>query len=139
MACSCPDARQCWTALTSSIAASPDIFTHAHIALTALVTGAICLGISFWRIPGRRYAFLNVAIGLIAGLMVYLWRASANVASLNHDGIPGFSANDWLAPVLVFVALSVFADLVPPSDPRRFAQVRGAATLTAFAVNVITI
>ena len=123
----------------STSVASPDIFTHGHIAVTALVTGTVCLAISWWRMPARRRAVLSVAIGVLAGSVVYLWRASANVVSLNRDGLPGFSANDWLAPVLVFVALSVFADLVPPSDPRRFAQVRGAATITAFAVNVITI
>jgi hypothetical protein len=82
---------------------------------------------------------VSILIGLISAGVVYLWRASANVAPLNQDGISGFSANDWLAPVVVFVALSVFADLVPPISRERFVQVRGLATISAFAVNVITI
>jgi len=103
------------------------------------VTGVTCLGVALWRTVGRRRVLLSIAIGSIAGVIVFLWRASANVAALNRDGIPGFSANDWLAPVLVFVALSLFGALVPPSDQGRFRQVLAAATLTAFAVNVITI
>jgi Co/Zn/Cd efflux system component len=43
---------------------------------------------------------------------------------LNRDGLEGFSANDWLAPVIVYVTLSVYAALNPPDDARRFAQVR---------------
>ena len=58
---------------------------------------------------------------------------------LNRDGLSGYSANDWLAPVITFVVLSVYADLFPPSNERRFAQVRAAATITAFVVNVVTI
>ena len=78
-------------------------------------------------------------MAVLVGGTVYLWRASANMPQLNNDGIPGFSANDWLAPVVTFVVLSVYADLVPPVNQRRFAQVRAAATIAAFAVNVITI
>ena len=44
-----------------------------------------------------------------------------------------------LGEELGFDVLSVYADLFPPPDERRFAQVRAAATITAFAVNVITI
>ena len=75
----------------------------------------------------------------MAGMAVYLWRASANMPQLNNDGLQGYSANDWLAPVIVFVILSIYADLFPPVDLRRFGQVRAAATLVAFVVNVITI
>jgi hypothetical protein len=35
--------------------------------------------------------------------------------------------------------LSLYADLRPPVDRRRFAQARALATIAAFAVNVITI
>ena len=58
---------------------------------------------------------------------------------LNNDGLQAYSANDWLAPVITFVALSIYADLLPPTNPRRFAHVRAAATIVTFAVNVITI
>ena len=82
---------------------------------------------------------ISILVGLISAGVVYLWRASANVVPLNQDGISGFSANDWLAPVVVFVALSVFADLARPGNRERFVQVRALATISAFAVNVITI
>jgi hypothetical protein len=58
---------------------------------------------------------------------------------LNRDGISGYSANDWLAPVVTFVVVTLYGDLFPPADERRFRQVRAAATLAAFVVNVVTI
>ena len=117
----------------------PDVFSHVHIAATAATTGAICAGIGIWRLSGTRRTSAGLIVGALAGIAVYLLRASANMPQLNNDGIQGFSANDWLAPVIVFVILSVYADLFPPPDPRRFRQVRGAATLVAFVVNVVTI
>ena len=117
----------------------PDTFNHARIAATATTTGVICAGIGMWRLGERPRAVAGLIVGALAGLAVYLLRASANMPQLNNDGIQGFSANDWLAPVVVFVILSVYADLFPPPDPHRFRQVRGAATLVAFIVNVVTI
>ena len=117
----------------------PNTFSHAHIAATAATTGVICAGIGMWRLGERRRAVAGLVVGALAGLAVYLWRASANMPQLNNDGIQGFSANDWLAPAIVFVVLSVYADLFPPADPRKFGHVRAAVTLVAFAVNVITI
>ena len=117
----------------------PDTFTHAHIAGTAATTGVIGAGLGMWRLAGQRRAIAGLAVGALAGFAVYLFRASANMAHLNNDGIQGFSANDWLAPAIVFVVLSVYAGLFPPVDARRFGQVRAAAALVAFAVNVITI
>lgn len=116
-----------------------DTFTHAHIAATAAITGAVAGAIAAWRLTGRDRLVSGGAVAVISALAVYLWRASANMAQLNNDGINGFSANDWLAPVIVFVALSIYADLRPPTNPARFAQVRAAAAIVAFAVNVITI
>jgi hypothetical protein len=121
------------------IAVTADTFTHGHIALTAAITGVICAGIAMWRLSGPRRLAAGLAVGVLAAGAVYLWRASANMAQLNNDGLPGYSANDWLAPVITFVALSIYADLTPPTNPRRFGQVRAAATIVAFAVNVITI
>ena len=117
----------------------PDTFSHAHIAATAATTGVICAGIGMWRLGERPRAVAGLIVGALAGLAVYVWRASANMPQLNNDGIQGFSANDWLAPAIVFVVLSVYADLFPPADPRKFGHVRAAVTLVAFAVNVITI
>jgi hypothetical protein len=58
--------------------------------------------------------------------------------ALNDDGLPGFSANDWAAPVLTFVFLSLFADLRAPPISTAIAK-PALAALAALAVNVITI
>src|SRR5437870_6070052 len=118
---------------------TPDIFSHVHIAVTAATTGAICAGIGIWRLSGTRRMAAGLIVGALAGIAVYLLRASANMPQLNNDGIQGLSANDWLAPTFVFVALRVYAEVFPPADLRRFGQVRAAATVVALAVNVITI
>lgn len=122
-----------------TVAVAADTFSHAHIAATAATAGILTAGIGAWRLPGPRRVVAGLIVGVVAGAAVYLWRASANMPQLNDDGLPGYSANDWLAPAIVFVALSVYADLFPPPDPRRFGQVRAAATIVALAVNVITI
>ena len=119
--------------------ATPDTFSHTHIAATAAISAAICAAIAVWRLSGKRQVLAGLIVGALAGIAVYLFRASANMPQLNNDGIQGFSANDWLAPVIVFAILSIYADLFPPRDPRRFKQVRGAATLVAFVINVVTI
>ena len=116
-----------------------DPFSHAHIASTAATTAVISAAIGIWRLTGTRRVAAGLLIGALSGIAVYFWRASANMPQLNNDGLSGYSANDWLAPVIVFVVLSIYADLIPPTDPHRFKQVRAAATIVAFAVNVITI
>jgi hypothetical protein len=121
------------------IAAAADVFTHTHIALTAASTGAITFGVAIWRLEGKRRWLAALTVAVLVAAVVYLWRASANMPQLNRDGLQGFSANDWLAPAVTFIALSVYVDLFPPADRRRFAQVRAAATIAAFAINVITI
>jgi hypothetical protein len=76
---------------------------------------------------------------LLSGMSVFLWRVSANMPQLNADGLPGFSANDWLAPVLTYVFLGAYAQLRPPADPRRYGQARALATIASLVVNVVTI
>jgi hypothetical protein len=121
------------------VIATADAFSHAHMATTAATTGVICAGLGIWRLAGRHRVAAGLIVGVLTGTAVYLWRASANMPQLNNDGLSGYSANDWLAPIIVFVVLSIYADLFPPTDLRRFRQVRAAATIVAFAVNVITI
>ena len=123
----------------TSNAVMADVFTHAHIAFTAACTGVVSLGVAVWRFQGRRRWLDALTVAVLVTGAVFLWRASANMPQLNNDGLPGYSANDWLAPAITFIVLSVYADLFPPTDQRRFAQVRAAATFAAFAINVITI
>ncbi|MGV9668861.1 hypothetical protein ACWDUL_40745 [Nocardia niigatensis] len=118
-------------------AAGP-VFGHAHILLTAAITAVITAGFAAWRLG--RDGWIDVAgTGLVAGAAVWLWRVSANMPQLNDDGLPGFSANDWLAPVLTYMFVSLYAALRPPTDRHRFEQTRALAFLTSLAVNVITI
>lgn len=114
------------------------VFSVAHIGLTAAITAVLALGAAYWRLP--RGAWLDIlAIALLAGAAVFLWRVSANMPPLNDDGLPGFSANDWAAPILTFVALTVYTDLRAPAELRAYRQARALATFAALAINVITI
>ncbi|MEC3957633.1 hypothetical protein VMT65_31685 [Nocardia sp. CDC153] len=121
-----------------TVAATGPVFSHLHILLTAAITAALTTGFAVWRLG--RDAWIDVlGTGLATGAAVYLWRTSANMPQLNDDGLPHFSANDWLAPVLVYLFISLYATLRPPADRQRFEQTRALAVLTALAVNVITI
>ncbi|MYT27534.1 MULTISPECIES: hypothetical protein [unclassified Streptomyces] len=121
-----------------TLATAPGTFSHAHIALTACVTGVLALAAAAWRLPRR--AWIDIAaVTVLSAASVYLWRASANMPQLNDDGLPGFSANDWAAPVLTYVFLGAYAQLRTPADPRRYAQARALAVIASLAVNVITI
>lgn len=119
---------------------SPDslIFTAAHIGLTAGITAVVALLAALWRMPRGAWVDI-VAVAVLSGVAVLMWRLSANIPALNDDGLPPFSANDWAAPVLTFVVLGAYADLRAPADPRRFGQARALATVVALVVNVVTI
>jgi hypothetical protein len=114
------------------------IFSAGHIALTAGITALLGFAAAFWRLPRGAWPDI-IAVAGLSGVAVLLWRLSANMPQLNDDGLPGFSANDWAAPILTFVTLSVFADLRVTADPRVYGQARALATLAALVVNVITI
>jgi hypothetical protein len=92
------------------------IFSVVHILLTAAITSALALLVALWRLPLTAWPDI-LAITVLSGAAVMLWRLSANMPALNDDGLPGFSANDWAAPVLTFVFVSLFADLQAPTDP----------------------
>ncbi len=113
-------------------------FSATHIALTAALTGVLALAAAAWRMPRSAWPDV-VSIGVLSGAAVFLWRISANMPQLNSDGLPGFSANDWLAPVMTYVFLSVYADLRSPADPRRYGQIRAIAVVISLIVNVVTI
>jgi hypothetical protein len=115
-----------------------ETFTRPHILLTAAVTAVLAGAAALWRLPrgaGRDIA----AITVLSGASVFLWRVSANMPQLNADGLSGFSANDWLAPVLTYAFLGVYAQLRPPADPPRYGQARALAVLASLVVNVVTI
>lgn len=123
---------------TTTLAVSAGSFGSAHIALTAGITGVLALAAALWRLPRTAWADI-IVVAVLAAASVFLWRISANMPQLNSDGLPGFSANDWLAPVVTFVFLTVYADLWPPRDAVRFGQVRALVVLASLVVNVVTI
>jgi hypothetical protein len=120
--------------------AAAGIFTTAHIAVTAAISGAFAF-LAALLLAGPRVSALigSLIIGVLTAAAVFLWRKSANMPALNNDGLHGFSANDWLAPTIVFVFLSLYERLRPPTNARGFGKALVAATVVAFAVNVITI
>jgi hypothetical protein len=111
-------------------------FSAAHILATAAITGVVAGVAAWWRL--RRWADV-LAVFLVSGAAVFLWRISANMPQLNDDGLPGFSANDWAAPVLAYLALSVYADLTKPSPLEAFRQVRALTAVGCLVINVVTI
>jgi hypothetical protein len=117
------------------------MFGTAHILLTAAITSGMTLALGLWLLPPARWPdILGVlAVAVLSGTAVFLWRLSANLPQLNDDGLPGFSANDWAAPALTYLVLSGYADLREPADRRRYGQLGALATLGGLAVNVITI
>ena len=123
----------------SLLIATAAIFTTAHIAVTAAITGAVALVAGVLLLGRRRGLAESVAIAVLSAGAVFLWRKSANMPQLNNDGLSPFSANDWLAPTLTYVVLGMYASVRRPSNDRRFAQARALAVLAAFVVNVVTI
>jgi hypothetical protein len=119
--------------------ATAAIFSTAHIAVTAAITGAVALFAAVLLLGRRRGLAESVAIAVLSAGAVFLWRKSANMPQLNNDGLSPFSANDWLAPTLTYVVLGMYSTVRRSSNDRRFAQARALAVLAAFVVNVVTI
>jgi hypothetical protein len=122
----------------TNLATQAGTFGATHIALTAALTGVLALAAAAWRLPRTAWPDV-VAIGVLSAAAVFLWRISANMPQLNSDGLPGFSANDWLAPAMTYLFLSAYADLRSPGDPRRYGQTRAIAVVISLVVNVVTI
>jgi ABC-type arginine transport system permease subunit len=116
-----------------------ETFSTGHIALTAAIAGAAAtfLAVALLRTPAG--VLEAVSIGVLTGAAVFLFRKAANMPPLNDDGLPGFSANDWLAPVVTFVMVSLYGSVRPSGNERRFDQARATATVVAFVVNVVAI
>ena len=80
-----------------------------------------------------------VALSLLAGFSILLFRLGANVQQLNDDPIPLASPNDLLCPVVTFVVLSVYSGLRGATDQALLARDRAILTLVSLAVNIVTI
>lgn len=121
------------------LVAVADVFTTVHIGATAAITAAAALAAGIGITRSRRLLPGLLAIAVLAGAATFLYRASANMPQLNEDGLQGFSANDWLAPVLVGVCLLVARPFSRSPGDRRLDQARALAVVAALAINVITI
>ena len=113
-------------------------FGAGQILVTASLVAVLTAAVAWWRLPHRVWLDI-VVVAVIAGTAVFLWRISANKPQLNDDGLPGFSANDWAAPILAYIGLAVYADLRPPANPTRYRQVQALTFLIALVINVVTI
>jgi hypothetical protein len=119
--------------------ATSSLFSTGHIALTGAVSGILAAAVALLWLKDEHRILDSVAVGVLTAAAVFLLRKSANMPQLNNDGLSGFSATDWLAPTVTWVVLGIYGALRSPSDPRRYEQARAAATVIAFAVNVLTI
>jgi len=113
-------------------------FSVTHIALTAVITGLLAIPLAYWLLRPRSWVDI-IAIAVVTAASVFVWRKSANMGQLNDDGLSPLSANDWLAPVLTWVFLGIYAAFRPPAEPTRFARLRALLTVLSFLVNVVTI
>ena len=102
-------------------------FSVTHIALTAGLTGLLAAPLAYWLL--RHHWTEVVAIAIVTAASVLLWRKSANMGQLNDDGLNSLSANDWLAPVVTYVFLSVYGALRRPADAARFARLKALVTI----------
>jgi hypothetical protein len=116
-----------------------ETFTTAHIAVTALITGVLAFVGALLILRRRAPLVESVAIGVLSTLAVFLWRKSANMPQLNTDGLQGFSADDFLAPTITLVVLTVYAAIRQPANMRAFARACAVAVIAVFVVNVVTI
>jgi hypothetical protein len=119
--------------------AAVDVFSSSHIALTALICGAAAAFLSYLALGRGPVIVECVAIGVLAGASVFLWRRSANMPQLNRDGLREFSANDWLAPVVTFAFLSVYGAIRRDGEDRAFARAKALAVIGVLVVNVVAI
>jgi len=121
--------------------AFPSVFPLWWIALTAAIAFGASIALLF-VLSRRGYAFTAREIFLLAfvvGLSVLAWRSAANVPLLNDDPIPPFSPNDFLCPLVTFVALELYAAFRKPGSLSNWERTRAWLTLVAFVVNVFAI
>src|SRR5215207_6178420 len=88
----------------------PSVFPLWWIALTAGVALVVSILLLRWRL--KEFSFAEaLLVATIVGLSVFFWRLSGNIKELNDDPLPPFSPNDWLCPLIVYVALGVYSRL----------------------------
>jgi hypothetical protein len=119
------------------------MFGIQQIVLSAVVGAIVSVAVLYLDARYlQRAAFDSrgvVALSLLVGFSILLFRLGANVQQLNDDPIPLASPNDLLCPVVTFVVLSVYTGLRGVRVEAHFARDRAILTLVSLAVNIITI
>jgi hypothetical protein len=111
-------------------------FSPPHIPLTAGLTAVLALAAgTLLKVRGPDL----VAVTALTFAATWLLRRSANMPALNDGGLPGFSANDCLAPAVTWVDVALYSDLRRQPAGAALRRTRAAAALLTFAVNVLTI
>jgi len=123
----------------SFVIATGDVFSTGHIALTGALTGVLAALAAAWLLRDEQRTTDVVLIGVLSAAAVFLLRKSANMPQLNDDGLQGFSANDWLAPAVVFVVLGLYRAARAPTEAWQLDRAAAVATVIAFVVNVVTV
>lgn len=118
------------------------VFSLTQIGLCAIV-GAVATAIVL-AVYGKRRGEDDavaraVAVGLVAGVSILLWRSAANVGVLNDDPIPWVSPNDVLAPVVAYVGSAAYAGLRSARDRAPSAAPQAIVAIVTFVVNVLVI
>ena len=113
-------------------------FDHADIYRDSSGARRLYVGAAWWKLGRGAWPDI-LAVSLVSGVSVFLWRVSANMPQLNEDGLPGFSANDWAAPILTYVSLGIYSGLKKTCRGSGFREVRALATLACLVINVVTI
>jgi hypothetical protein len=103
-----------------------------------VLTAVVGLPLLRWRLPDASWSE-RAALAVTAALSVLAYRLAANMPQLNDDGVPGFSANDFLCPVVTYTLATVYAAFRPPSDALRWPQARALLTVASFVTNVVAI
>jgi hypothetical protein len=119
--------------------AAVGVFSSSHIALTALICGIAATVLSYFALGRGPVIDECAVVGVLTAASVFLWRRSANMPQLNGDGLREFSANDWLAPVVTFVFLSVYGAVRRAGEDRAFGRARALAVIAVLVVNVVAI
>jgi hypothetical protein len=119
------------------------VFTFGQLLFSAAAGGIVSLVVVVlygrWAKAGPLAWREAVALAIVVGLSVLLWRAAGNTPALNEDPIPLVSPNDVLCPVLTYVGLGLYAGWGPTARRPDWPRVRALLTIVSLVVNVVTI
>lgn len=117
------------------------MFALGQIAFSAVVGAAAALAtiLIYQRLTkDSRSSGSPVALALVVGLSILVWRAGANTPGLNEDPITFVSPNDLLCPAVTYIFLGVYRGLAGPTGS-GWPRVRALLAIASLIVNIVTI